>query len=102
MMRSWFNPFLLFSSGAVAAWLLTAPQAGHGAPSCNPSTAGFDCSPLELKEALAQHALAQATMTQESRESPDRSRAREASAANPDSEAVLEEDARQGDSEALA
>jgi hypothetical protein len=41
-------------------------------------------------------------MTQEILESPDRSRAREASVANPDSESVLEEEVREGDSEALA
>ncbi|MFM7641873.1 MAG: neuromedin U [Cyanobium sp.] len=70
----------LFS--ALLIWsLLPGPSRAEGLQACRALSPGFDCSELKLSEALAQQVQA----------SPD-----------PDSEKVLEEEAREGNSEALA
>lgn len=82
-MRPSYNSLFL-ASGVLVAGLLTNPQVSQGAPHCLDSGAEFDCSPLELAAI------------------PDGATPSPPPGSDPDSESVLEEEARQGNSEALA
>ena len=95
-----------------AAALFNLGQAS-AATHCQPPGRGFDCAPLKLQEALAhseRDPLDQQLSQQQARENgapqgtdaPDRGNNARADGANPDSEEVLEEEAREGNSEALA
>jgi hypothetical protein len=82
-MRPSYNSLFL-ASGVLVAGLLTNPQVSQGAPHCLDSSAEFDCSPLELAAI------------------PDGATPSPPPGSDPDSESVLEEEASQGNSEALA
>ncbi len=96
MMPSWPDARRAFYAG-LAALLLTNAVPGQAEPIRRKLCEGFDCSPLALGDALTPSALAQqgSTPTEGANPSPP-------AGDNPDSERVLEEEAREGDSEALA
>ncbi|MFN5463579.1 MAG: neuromedin U [Cyanobacteriota bacterium] len=96
MVPFWREALPALCSG-LAASILASPAASHGESICRTPTAGFDCSPLGLEEALAPTTLAQHQML-----TPDGSTSSPASGLNPDSEEVLEQEAREGNREALA